>query len=408
MQENLLLNEGYNLKEYVNNSNGTYIVINKKKFIDLSCCAGSQILGHNNIEIKKIQKEILNKGVSNYAIPNIYAIKFSKTLNRILKNFTKYILCNSGSEAIMKGLRIARSLNENKIIINATGSWHGSVNETLYISEKNLSAKKLSDGLPSETKKNIKFIPYGNITVSKKILDKYKKDINCVLLEPIQGSLPTDENIQYVKFLEKYCKQNKILFFLDEMITGLRTNGTSFQNFYKIKSDISVFGKSFGGGFPIGIIGINKKIEEKIKKKKIKIFFGGTFSGNSITMYIADKITNIINKKKDIIKNIDKKAQLFKNSINNYANQNFLDVRVFSFASMARIVFSSNKISNRTQRDFFEASKKPKIEKFKKYLANNGVYYPKNGIIFFSYSMSQKDLNKVIKIIKQGLILHLR
>ena len=125
-------------------------------------------------------------------------------------------------------------------------------------------------------------------------------------------------------------------------------------------------------------------------------------------MYIADKITNIINKKKDIIKNIDKKAQLFKNSINNYANQNFLDVRVFSFASMARIVFSSNKISNRTQRDFFEASKKPKIEKFKKYLANNGVYYPKNGIIFFSYSMSQKDLNKVIKIIKQGLILHLR
>ena len=60
------------------------------------------------------------------------------------------------------------------------------------------------------------------------------------------------------------------------MITGLRTNGSSFQNYYKIKSDISVFGKSFGGGFPIGIIGINKKIEEKLKKK-IKIFFGAHF-----------------------------------------------------------------------------------------------------------------------------------
>ena len=95
-------------------------------------------------------------------------------------------------------------------------------------------------------------------------------------------------------------------------------------------------------------------------------------------MYIADKITNIINKKKKIIKNIDKKAQHFKNSINNYANQNILDVRVFSFASMARIVFSSNKVTNRTQRDFFEASKMSKIEKFKKYLTKNGVYYPKN------------------------------
>ena len=70
-------------------------------------------------------------------------------------------------------------------------------------------------------------------------------------------------------------------------------------------------------------------------------------------MYIADKITNIINKKKKIIKNIDKKAQHFKNSINNYANQNILDVRVFSFASMARIVFSSNKVTNRTQREIF-------------------------------------------------------
>ena len=177
----------------------------------------------------------------------------------------------------MKGLRIARSLSKNKIIINATGSWHGSVNETLYISEKDLSAKKLSDGLPNDTKKNIKFIPYGNINVSKKILDKYKKNINCVLLEPIQGSLPTDKNIKYIKFLEKYCKQNKILFFLDEMITGLRTNGSSFQNYYKIKSDISVFGKSFGGGFPIGIIGINKKIEEKIKKKKLRFFLGAHF-----------------------------------------------------------------------------------------------------------------------------------
>ena len=61
------------------------------------------------------------------------------------------------------------------------------------------------------------------------------------------------------------------------MITGLRTNGSSFQNYYKIKSDISVFGKSFGGGFPIGIIGINKKIEEKLKKKKLRFFLGAHF-----------------------------------------------------------------------------------------------------------------------------------
>ena len=75
---------------------------------------------------------------------------------------------------------------------------------------------------------------------------------------------------------------------------------------------------------------------------------------------------------------------------------------------MVRIVFSKNKIINRTQRDFFETKNKAKIEKFKKYLSKNRIYYPKNGIIFFSYSMSNEDLNKVIKIIKQGLILCLK
>ena len=177
----------------------------------------------------------------------------------------------------MKGLRIARSLSKNKIIINATGSWHGSVNETLYISEKDLSAKKLSDGLPNDTKKKYKIYTLWKYKCFKKILDKYKKNINCVLLEPIQGSLPTDKNIKYIKFLENTVNKIKFCFFLDEMITGLRTNGSSFQNYYKIKSDISVFGKSFGGGFPIGIIGINKKIEEKIKKKKLRFFLGHIF-----------------------------------------------------------------------------------------------------------------------------------
>jgi len=405
MQDNLLLNEGYNNDIYINSSFGPHIYIGKKRYIDLSSCAGSQILGHSNYDIKKIQKEIIRKNISNYALPNIYAAEFAKTLNKILKNFSKYIFCNSGSDAIIKGLRVCRSLNAKRLIINATGSWHGSVNETLYVAKEDLTLKKLSDGLPEFTKKNLKFIPYGDTITSKKILDKYKKKINCILLEPIQGSLPTDKNIHYVKFLENYCKKNNILFFLDEMITGLRVDGSSFQNYFKIKSDISVFGKSFGGGFPLGIIGINKKIENKIKKKNLKIFFGGTFSGNSTNMYIANKITKKLNKNKKIIKNINEKTNFFTNSINNFTNKNNLDVQVFNFMSMARIVFSKKKIDNRIQRDFFESKKLKKIEKFKNYLFKKNIYYPKNGIIFLPFTLKQKDLNYTIQTITKALSL---
>ena len=99
MQENLLFNEGYELKEYANRSFGSYIYIKNKKYIDLSSCAGSQILGHNNKILQRAYKDILKKKISNYAVPNIYAVEFSKTLKKVLKIFSKFILCNSGSEA---------------------------------------------------------------------------------------------------------------------------------------------------------------------------------------------------------------------------------------------------------------------------------------------------------------------
>lgn len=399
----LLLNEGYDDNIYIESSYGSYIYIDKKKYVDLSSCAGSQILGYSNNKVNKIYREIIKKKISNCALPNVYAKEFAYTLNKILKNFSKYIFCNSGSEAIVKGLRIARSINNKKLIINTTGSWHGSVNETLYAAKKNLALKKLSDGLPKFNEKYLKFIPYGNILISKKILDKYKKNINCILLEPIQGSLPTDNNVNYIRFLESYCKKNNIIFFLDEMITGLRIDGSSFQNYFNVKSDISIFGKSFGGGFPLGIVAINKKLDNKIKKKKLKVYFGGTFSGNSINMYIGNKITKIINENKQIIENINKKTNFFKNSINNFAIKNNLDIRVYNFMSMARIIFSRKKISDRVQRDFFESKKIKKIEYFKKYLFKKKIYYPKNGILFLSYSLKHKDLNYTIQTIKKAL-----
>ena len=383
MQGNFILNEGYNNSKFAYKGKDSHIFIKNKRYIDLSNCAGSQIIGHNNLITKKILKEISKKNISNIASPNIYAIKFSKTLKKILPNFSKFIYCNSGSEAIMKGLRICRALNNKEIIINASGSWHGSVNETLDKTDQKLNAIKLSDGLPKYTKKNIKFIPYGDIKKTEKILNKYKKNINCILIEPIQGSLPTIKNIKYIKFLENFSKKNKIIFFLDEMITGLRVNGSSFQNCHNIKSDISTFGKSFGGGFPIGILAINNKIHKMIKDKKIKIFFGGTFSGNSISMFIADEITKYLRKNKKIFKTINDRTNYLKKSINEFTSEKKIDVKITSYMSMARIIFSRKKILNRVQRDFFENKNIRQIKKFFTYLEKKKFTILKMVLFFY-------------------------
>ena len=108
----------------------------------------------------------------------------------------------------------------------------------------------------------------------------------------------------YLKFLRQISSKHNIILIFDELITGLRTNGSTLQNYFKIKPDISTFGKCFGGGFPIGIIGITKKVYQNLSKKNKKVFFGGTFSANSISTYVGMRTTNyILKNKKKFLKN---------------------------------------------------------------------------------------------------------
>jgi|TARA_B100001093_G_scaffold427282_1_gene421564 glutamate-1-semialdehyde 2,1-aminomutase len=401
--KNLILNEGYdNLNNLFTSGKGSNIFVNNKKYLDLSLCAGSHLLGHNPKIFKHSINKMLGLNVSNFAAKNKYTTEFTKTLKKVLPNYSKFIFCNSGTEAVMKSLRVARAVTQKEIIISVSGSWHGSTSELLYTNNKKLESIELSSGLDLNFKKNLKIIPYNNISLSKKILDKYKKKIMCVIIEPIQGCLPT-ESLDFLKFLDNYCKKNKLILIFDEMITGLRFNCSSVQDQFNLKPSISTFGKCFGGGLPIGIIAIKKDILKKMSKNKKKVFFGGTFSGNSISMYISNKVVTYIYKNKKLIfQDLDKKSEFIQKKINFFFNQHNIDATCLRFASMIRIVFTKKRIINRTQRDFFENKKKKVIDDFKNYLFKNKIYYPNSGIIFLATSTSYKEINHLLEITKKA------
>ena len=400
---NLILNEGYeNLNNLFTSGKGSNIYINNKKYLDLSMCAGSHLLGHNPRIFRKSIKNVQKFGISNFAAKNKYAVELSKTLKKIFPKYEKFVFCNSGTEAVMKSLRVARAVTKKNIIISVTGSWHGSTSELLYTNNNKFKSIELSSGLDLNFKKNLKFIPYNDIETSENILNKYKKKIMCVIVEPIQGCLPTEAR-QFLNFLNYYCKKNKLILIFDEMITGLRFNCSSVQNQFYLEPSISTFGKCFGGGLPIGIIGIKKNIIKKLNKNEKKVFFGGTFSGNSIITYVANEIVKFIVKNKNkIFPQIEKKAVFFEKNLNNFFNDNNYDAKCYRFSSMLRIVFSKKNIRNRYQRDFLEKSKKAGKIKFKNFFFKNNIYLAGNGIIFFATTTSKKDLINLIQTIKKA------
>lgn len=399
--KNIIINEGYSNKNFYSGGKGSKIIKDGKKFLDLSFCAGSLLLGHNSKIFKKSLKEITNKNISPLASPNSQANNFAKLLKKIISYKNNFIFCNSGTEAVTKALRLSFALSKKNIIVSTTGSWHGSVDNLLFTPKKNLAPSPLSNGILKTHEKNLKFIPYNDIQKSKKIIQKYKKKISCIIIEPIQACLPMIEAKQYLKFLRDISKKNNIILIFDELITGLRTDASTIQNCFKIKPDISTFGKCFGGGLPIGIIGISKKIYKRLSSSDRKVFFGGTFSANSISTYVGMKTTEYIYKnRKKIFNKLEKNSIFFQNEMNNYFKKNFINANVFRFKSLLRVVYTNRKVTNRVQRDFFETDKLKKVNQIREFLYKKNIYYPINGLIFFSDQTSIKDINYLIKNFK--------
>ena len=399
-----ILNEGYTSQNIFDKAKGQFLFQKNKKFIDLSFGAGTLILGHQSKVFKDSIKEISNKNMSLIATPNIEALKYSYVLKKLYPNYDKFIFCNTGSEAILKSIRIANAISSKELIISVTGSWHGSVDRTLFTSNKSLKSKPISSGLTDFNKKNIKFIPYNNIDVSKKILNKFRKKISCVLIEPIQASLPQTNVQKFLKFLENYCKKNNLILIFDETISGIRSNGKSVQQILNLKPNISTFGKCFGGGLPIGIIALKKPILNKIKRIKPKVFFGGTFSGNQTSTYLGRKTVEFILKnKKKIFSDLEEKSSILEKRIKKHIDLKKINANIFRYYSMFRIVFSREIPKDRVERDFLEKNKKKKIENLRKFLFLKGIYYPSNGILFLSTQTRISDVNKIVKNINIAL-----
>ena len=202
-----------------------------------------------------------------------------------------------------------------------SGSWHGALDNFMFdlnLKNKRFSSyESLSSGIELN-KKEIIILPHNDIKNSRRILDKNYSKISMLIVEPIQASAPNDKTFKYLKFLEEYCTQKRIILCFDEIITGLRVKNLTIYKKYNLRPDIITLAKCFGGGLPIGIVAYNKKIKDKLTKQKKKIFFGGTFSGNPLSTRVGCKTF------KYIVKNHNKiNLSLLTKNYNDIKNNNF-------------------------------------------------------------------------------------
>ena len=305
---------------------------------------------------------------------------------------------NSGTEAVLSALRLARAFTNKNKIIKFSGCYHGHTDALLVAAGSGLATLSLpgSSGVPKEAVQNTLIAEYNNIEKVKNHINKYD-DIAAVILEPITGNMgvivPSPE---FISELRKITKEKGILIIADEVMTGFRSKFGGAQELINLEADITCLGKVIGGGFPVGAYGARNEIMEIVAPLG-DMYQAGTLSGNPIAM--ASGITTLKElKKQNPFDTFNKVAEKLEKILKEAAKKNSVALQVNRFGSMINPFFTKNIVVD------FKTAQTSDTEKFKTFfwsMIQNGVFLPPSQFEawFLSTALSKKDLKIIEKAI---------
>lgn len=381
---------------FISKGKGSKIIdVDGNTYIDYVCSWGPLILGHSNPIVIKAIKEALNNGTS-FGACNYSEIKLSKIITEAIPSIEKIRFVNSGTEAVMSAIRVARAFTGKTKIIKFDGCYHGHYDDLLVKAGSGLATYGVpsSKGVSPEVAKNTISLPYNDVKIIEEALEKNKNEIAAIIVEPIAGNMGVvlPEN-GFLTSLWKLCKEEKILLIFDEVITGFRICYGGVQNIYEIKPDLTILGKIIGGGLPIGAYGGRKEIMDLISPNG-DVYQAGTLSGNPIAM--AAGIATLQELKKKNYKYINDLCAELTHNLSDLIEKHNIPAALNRAGSMFTCFFLNKRPKN------FEEVKKADVEKYSKFfwgLIKNNVYFPPSQFeaCFISFAHNKADINKTIE-----------
>jgi len=382
---------------FTKKANGAYIWDeDNNRYTDFCNGYGALLLGHRRKEIITAVSDQLRKGTL-YCTPTESEIELSQLIIGNFPSIDKVRLMNTGGEATMTAIRLARGFTKKKKIIKFEGCYHGA-HDSVLVKAGSGSAHNgisVSDGGLDEVSKNTLVVQYNNIDDLEKTIQK-NKDVAGVIVEPIlanMGLILPEKNFLYD--LRKITKQNNIPLIFDEVVTGFRVAPGGAQEHFGIKPDITTIAKSLSNGFTISAVGGRKEIMDLLSPDG-KVYQASTFAGNPVSVSAAISSIKTINKlKSKLYSKLEKFNLLFSNALDDMATDMNIPHQINFTSSMLQIFFTDKPVVDYT------TSKNANAKKFKKMfqtLLKNGVFIAPSQfeVVFLSDAHTENDLNKTL------------
>ena len=372
------------------------------KYIDYIGSWGPMILGHSHPKIIKAISKQLELGTS-FGAPTSIESETAKLIKQCFPSIEKIRMVNSGTEATMSAVRLARGYTKRNKIIKFDGCYHGHVDSLLIKAGSGVSTFGLPDspGIPNELAKKTLSCEYNNKEDFIKIFNKVKDELAAVIVEPIAGNMgfvPGDRS--FLKLLRKKTSENKSLLIFDEVMTGFRVSLGGAQEIYGIKPDLTTLGKVIGGGLPVGAFGGKGKIMDYLAPNG-PVYQAGTLSGNPLAMAAGSTLIKLLIRTNPY-KKLESKAKTLLNGMKKNFEDNNIAFSTNQIGGMFGFFFSDNLPNNLND---VKNTNDSQFISFLNQSINKGIYFAPSKFEagFISTKHTKNEINTTISIVKDIL-----
>ncbi|MFD2046231.1 glutamate-1-semialdehyde 2,1-aminomutase [Ornithinibacillus salinisoli] len=386
---------------FMEQGKGSKIVdIDGNEYIDYVLSWGPLILGHADERVVEKLKETAAKGTS-FGAPTILENKLAQLVIDRVPSIEMVRMVNSGTEATMSALRLARGYTGRDKILKFEGNYHGHGDSLLIKAGSGVATLGLPDspGVPESIARNTITVPYNDVESVRYAFENFGDDLAAVIVEPVSGNMgvvPPQGN--FLQELRNLTEENGTVLIFDEVMTGFRVGYNCAQGHFGVTPDLTCLGKVIGGGLPVGAYGGKREIMEKVAPVG-SIYQAGTLSGNPLAMTAGYETLNALSESSydDINQKVERLMEGFRQAAEEFS----IPLQINRAGSMVGVFFTDEPVIN------YETAQNSNLDYFAQYyraMIEEGVFLPPSQFegLFLSTAHSDEDITKTIEAVKKA------
>lgn len=382
---------------FVEKAKGAYLYdVDGNSYLDYISSWGPMILGHAFPPVIEAVKERADRGTS-FGIPTELETEIARLALQMIPNMDRIRFVNSGTEACMSAVRLARGATQREKIIKFKGCYHG--HSDAFLIQAGSGAVTFgspsSPGVTAGTAKDTLLADYNNLTEVEQLFQEYPEEIAAIIVEPVAGNMgciPPAEG--FLEGLRALCDQYTSLLIFDEVMTGFRLAKGGAQELLGVKADIVTYGKVLGGGLPVGAFAAKKEIMKHLAPEG-PVYQAGTLSGNPLAMAAGLAMLQALDADPQIYTRLAEKTERLELGLNTVLEIKGIPYQINRLGSMISLHFTEQPVID------FETAAMGDNERFNSYfhgMLNEGIYLPPSAFesYFLNDALSLEDIDQTI------------